>query len=316
MDSKEKFEELLSQANAVLENESSEWRPADDGGKTGGLILLRENLPTLIVPDLHGRKDYLPDLMHYTYGKERVFDLLKQGKVQIVCVGDGMHGERRAASRWRQALEEYKKGFAECPAMAEEMTENFQTMAMVMRLKASFPRLFHFLKGNHENILDEEINGNHPFAKFAAEGPMTRAYVETFYGGDFLHLYDRFEKNLPLMARGRFFVITHARPKSNYALHRIINYRTHPEVIEGLTWTRHQVALTGATKDIMAELFGRVGDHFVWFTGHTANRDLYNKWNEEQLIEIHNPDLRILVAVDPHEVFDPDIHIHILPKGK
>ncbi|MBU2512421.1 metallophosphoesterase [bacterium] len=315
-DSKKSMEDLLNKAIEVLETESNENRPYDDEGKPGGLVLLKQDIPTLIVPDIHGRSDYLPDLMHYRYKQERVYDHLKQGALQIVCVGDGMHSERRGLARWRLALEEYKKGFAECPAMAEEMKENFQTMAMVMRLKASFPKLFHFLKGNHENIMDEEVNGNHPFAKLAAEGPMTRSYVERFYGTEFLAQFNRFEKNLPLVARGRFFVISHSRPKDYYDIEKIINYRIHPDLIEGLTWTRHNSAKVGIIPQMLEKMLGNGGDQQLWFAGHTAIRDLYNLWDEEHLVEIHNPDLRLIVALDPNERFDPDFHIHILPRSK
>lgn len=310
------MEELLTKANEVLESESNDYRPPDDEGRPGGLVLLKQDLPTVVVPDLHGRADYFPDLVQYRLQNQTIVELLKAGKVQIVCVGDGMHSERRGAERWRRALEEYKNGFEECPAMAEEMNENFQTMAMVMKLKAAFPSHFHFLKGNHENILDEDINGNHPFAKLAAEGPMTRKYVETFYGDDFLNQFDRFEKNLPLMARGRFFLITHARPRRVYKIDDIINYRSHPDIVEGLTWTRHNAAQSGAAPEMLKEILGNGMDQELWISGHSAIKDLYNYWNEEKLLEIHNPSLRVFAIIDPHQMFDPDTHIRILPKAR
>ncbi len=310
------MERLLEEIIAVFEREPPELRPWDSEGKPGGIIVLRQDIPTLIVPDLHGRKDYLPDLLHFKYKRKRVFDLLKSGKIQIVCVGDGMHAERRAAPRWRIAFEEYKKGFAECPAMTEEMSENFQTMAMIMRLKTNFPGLFHFLKGNHENITDEDGNGNHPFAKFAAEGPMTKLYVEKFYGHEFLKLYYRFEKNLPLLARGSFFVISHARPKKAYKMDELINYRSNPETVEGMTWTRHQAAAPGSTISMLDEIIGSTQDQRIWFIGHSAIKEKYTFWKEENLLEIHNPDLRQVVLVDPIQQFKFDKHVVKLPEIK
>lgn len=310
--SQEFLEKLLQEVIVILENESGEWRPHDSEGRPGGVILLYPELPTLIVPDLHGRNSYLPDLMRYEYQGKQVFDLLKLRKVQIVCVGDGMHGERRASARWRVAFGEYQKGFKECPAMAEEMLENFQTMAMVMRLKITFPNLFHFLKGNHENILDEKINGNHPFAKFAAEGPMTKMYVENFFGHSFLMQYDRFEKNLPLLARGKSLIISHARPNRVYQYEEIVNYRENPELIEGLTWTRHNTASSGSVAKMLDNLLGKGVERGLWFSGHTAVKDLYKLWPKDSFIEIHNPHLRVLVSVDPNETFDEKKHIFVL----
>ncbi len=79
------MERLLEEIIAVYEQEPPEIRPRDSDGKPGGIIVLRQDLPTLIVPDLHGRKDYLPDLMHFKYKRKKVFDLLNSGKIQIAA---------------------------------------------------------------------------------------------------------------------------------------------------------------------------------------------------------------------------------------
>jgi hypothetical protein len=307
------IEERLEKAIETLEKESAEWRPSDSEGKSGGIILLRQDIPTLIVPDLHGRSDYLPDLMRFKRLDKTVYELLKTDRIQVVCVGDGMHSERRAKVRWQTALTEYKNGFEECPAMTAEMTENFQTMAMIMKLKVAFPRHFHFLKGNHENIMDEAANGNHPFAKFAAEGPMTSLYVKKFFGEAFLKKYDQFEKNLPLLARGKYFVITHARPKKAYSIDEVINFRSEPAVTEGLTWTRAQNAEQGAISNMLDELLDNSIDSRFWFSGHTSLKSRYKYWPDESLIEIHNPDLRTVAILDHLILFDMEAHIVNLP---
>jgi len=303
------IEERLDKVNETLEKESAEWRPKDREGRSDGLILLRQDIPTLIVPDLHGRRNYLPDLLRYKFKDKTVFELLKTDRIQVVCVGDGMHSERRGKERWQTAFAEYKNGFEDCPAMTEEMTENFQTMAMVMKLKVAFPQQFHFLKGNHENILDEAGNGNHPFRKFAAEGPMTASYVKKFYGDAFLNRYDRFEKNLPLLTRGKYFVITHARPKKVYSIDEVINFRSEPAVTEGLTWTRSQNAEEGAIPSMLNELIDSSITPRFWFCGHTSLKTRYKYWPEDALIEIHNPDLRTVVILDPLVLFDLERHI-------
>ncbi len=310
------IEERLGEAIESLENESAEWRPKDREGKPGGIILLRQDIPTLIVPDLHGRSDYLPDLMRFKLSDKTVYELLKTDRIQVVCVGDGMHSERRGKARWQTAFAEYKNQFEECPAMAEEMTENFQTMAMVMKLKVAFPRHFHFLKGNHENILDEAINGNHPFAKFAAEGPMTAFYVKKFYGEAFLNKYDRFEKKLPRLTRGSYFVITRARPKKAHKIDEIINFRSEPAVTEGLTWTRSQQAEVGAIPLMLNELVDNSVTSRFWICGHTSLKTRYKYWPDESLIETHNPDLRTVVILDPYVIFDMEQHIVDLPQSE
>lgn len=307
------IKDRLESALDTLSSEAAEWRPTDRQGKPGGLILLQQDIPTLVVPDLHGRSDYLPHLLRYKVSENTVFDLLKAGDIQVVCVGDGMHAERRAKERWQTAFAEYKDRFEDCPAMSEEMKENFQTMSMVMKLKSSFPKHFHFLKGNHENILDEAVNGNHPFAKFVAEGPMTTYYVRKFYGESFLHTYDLFEKSLPLLARGKYFVITHAQPKSAYSIEDLLNYRERSHVIEGLTWTRQQNADPDAIPKMLDELIGNSHPQRFWICGHTSLKTRFRYSEEKSLVEIHNPDLRSIVTLDPILPFNTDQHIVDLP---
>ena len=86
----------------------------------------------------------------------RVLDRLAEGSIQVVCVGDGFHAEGRALRRWQSALEEFKHGYRRHEAMDAEMRESLGLMEMVMELKAEFPEGFHFLKGNHENITNEQ----------------------------------------------------------------------------------------------------------------------------------------------------------------
>lgn len=310
------IEERLEAVVHVLTTEPREWRPEDSEGRPGGIVLLRPDIPALIVPDLHGRSDYLPDLLRFPFNDQTVYERLRTGSIQIVCVGDGMHSERRGKERWLTAFQEYKNSFEDCPAMTREMTENFQTMSMVMKLKTAFPKSFHFLKGNHENILDEEGNGNHPFAKFVAEGPMTAYYVRKFYGETFLRHYDRFEKNLPLLARGGSFVITHAQPKSAYPINDIINFRNRPEITEGLTWTRQDKADPAAIPAMLKELVGDSNAEKRWFCGHTSLKNRFRYRPEISLVEIHNPNLRTIVIVDPHQTFDPEKHILDLPQSE
>ncbi|MBL7058506.1 GNAT family N-acetyltransferase [Patescibacteria group bacterium] len=63
---------------------------------TKGIVEIKnENIPTIVISDLHARRDFLINVLE-NKGKAGVsnFDLLKQGKINIVCVGDGMHSEK------------------------------------------------------------------------------------------------------------------------------------------------------------------------------------------------------------------------------
>ncbi|MDH5560758.1 MAG: metallophosphoesterase [Deltaproteobacteria bacterium] len=291
----------------LLEKEDSQWRIPDAEGKPGGLVLLDDTLPLLVIPDLHGRVDFLADLLKYPIGQQKVLDLLISDKIQVVCLGDGMHSESRGKLRWQEALSEYERGFETCPRMDEEMDENLSTMLEVMDLKIRFPRRFHFLKGNHENILNEKINGNHPFIKYALEGRMTKLYMEKFLGNEFLNQFDRFEKNLPLMAVSQWVILSHARPRDCYQRDKIINYRKNHEVIEGLTWTRDQDARKGCASKMASEVFGIREDQMRWFMGHNSIFEgIYESVEFEPLIKIHNPEKRTVVYLDPKSEFNKE----------
>ncbi len=62
---------------------------------TEGIVKLQDGIPTIVVPDLHARRDFLAKVMAKKLDgqTETVYDLLKQGKINVVCVGDGMHSE-------------------------------------------------------------------------------------------------------------------------------------------------------------------------------------------------------------------------------
>jgi len=306
--------DLLKASVEVLENEVSTIRPKDSAGLPGGLILLKDSLPTVIVPDLHGRTAFLPDLLKSTIHGSTVIDLLQRDAVQIICVGDGMHGEGRVRERWRVAYQEYQQNFNDCPAMDEEMSENLSTMMKVMELKRDFPSNFHFLKGNHENIMDENGNGNHTFAKFAAESTMSKHYVELFFGQEVLSTFYRFEKNLPLLVRGEGKLISHSRPDKAYALQEIIDYRKNPQVVKGLTWTRNSTAQAGATVEMLENIIGTTSGEKYWFSGHTPITGKFQFFQSENLIHFHNPLQRNVIFLNPGETFKSEKNIFSVPE--
>jgi len=174
------YSPLIEAATAALQNEAPDRRPATTGGRPGGLVMLEKELPVIIVPDLHARRGFFISLMESRQpGGGTVMEALDEGSLQVLCLGDGFHAEARALARWKAAYAEYKSFYREHAAMDQEMAESMGLMEMVMLAKTSFPRYFHFLKGNHENVLNEEGQGNHPFRKFVQEGDILRINTET-----------------------------------------------------------------------------------------------------------------------------------------
>lgn len=298
--SPEELASLVERVNEVLDHEPGELRPHDSSGSPGGLLYLKTDIPTVVVPDLHARLELLLCLMRRRDGEgSSTIESLESGRVQVVCVGDGFHAEGRAVQRWQVALEEFRDDYEHHHHMDLEMEESFGVMEMVMELKSAYPGYFHFLKGNHENITNQLGDGNYPFRKYAHEGQMVTRYVEKFYGRDLLRAYDVFEKRLPLLAVGRNFLISHAEPEFFLTEDEIIEYRREPEVVAGLTWTPNDGAQEGSVEEMLAHYLGHEDSETAfYFGGHRPVEDLYKQRAGGRYVQIHNPD-KYVVALLP-----------------
>jgi hypothetical protein len=290
---------------AVLSGEPDHLRPADSQGMPGGLVRLDPRLPTIIVPDLHARTAFFLSLMESPLpGGGTVRDALAAGQLQVLCLGDGFHAEARAIDRWKAALAEFEGGYRRHAAMDEEMA----LMEMVMLAKLSYPRHFHFLKGNHENVLNEEGNGNHPFRKFALEGEMVLSWMKKFYSDDFLFHYAAFERNLPLFAVGGRFLASHAEPARAFTEAEIVEARTLPEVVEGLTWTDNGAAEPGSVLSLLGYYLPDI-ERPRFFTGHRVVLNLYRERSGGYHLQIHNPRKYVAAWVMPDRDVEPSLDI-------
>ncbi|MDY6934078.1 MAG: metallophosphoesterase [Spirochaetota bacterium] len=301
------FLEVVEIANSVLINEEEEIRPHDSSDLPGGMILLKHYIPTILVPDIHARMDLFLNIMLYEDSGYTNLDKMALDLLQVVCVGDGVHAERRAAKRWADAFKEFQDGYSNHKNIDEEMRESFGVMEMIMEVKSNFPANFHFLKGNHENISNEDGGGNYPFIKFSHEGPMVAYYVQKFYGDEFFENYYLFEKNLPIFAVGKNFLISHAEPRTFFNRERIIEYRNHPEVIEGLTWTDDDAAQDGSVLQMIEYYIDDMDrDDSYYFGGHRPVMNLYNSRADGRYIQIHNPNKFIIGIIKENKDIDLD----------
>jgi hypothetical protein len=291
------YGEAIAGALEALGGESPRHRPPDDSGKPGGLLFLEPGLPTIVVPDLHARMDFFLAVLGYEAREgRRTLDLLEDGQLQVVCLGDGVHAEARAARRWQAAQAEFMDEYRSHRNMDEEMRESLGVMEMVMEVKRAYPSLFHFLKGNHENITNEAGGGNLPFRKFALEGAMVVAYMRQFYGAIVLGQYARMEKELPLLAVGSGFLLSHAEPAEFYPPQRIIDYRNDPEVVAGLTWTDNDEAEEGSVDSMLRYYLGeQPAEKGFYLGGHRPAVGSYRLRAGGKYVQIHDPE-RFVIA--------------------
>ncbi len=306
---REGYAALADAAAAALMAEPGEVRPADSRGEPGGLIRLDPGLPVIIVPDLHARTGFFLSLMESRLpGGGAVRDALAAGRLQVLCLGDGFHAESRALERWKAAYGEYLGGWESHGAMDLEMAESMALMEMVMLAKLWYPRNFHFLKGNHENVLNEEGNGNHPFRKFALEGDMVLTWLRRFYGDDFLWRYAAFEKALPLFAVGGRFLASHAEPARPFTDAELADARQLPEVGLGLTWTDNGAAREGSVAELLSRFLpGTAAPRY--FTGHRVVPGLYRERSGGLHLQIHNPGKYVVAWAMPDRDVEPSLDI-------
>lgn len=302
------FLETLRTAATLLSDEPETYRPRASDGVSGGLVHLDPDRITVVVPDIHARMDLVLRVLSYrteTAGRdEQLLTLLHTGEAQLVCVGDYVHAESRAYRRWLAAYNEFTDGYREHEAMDEEMRESLGTVEMLLELKRAAPEGVHLLKGNHENIANEEGFGNMPFGKFAYEGAMVADYMERFYGGEVLETFARVEHLFPLLAVGPHFLVTHAEPQRFYGPTEVIEYRQNPEVVFGLTWTPNDGAEDGSVGEMLGQYLG-TRDAFH-FGGHRPIRGTYALRAGGRYVQLHNPEAHIVAVIAPDRAIDLD----------
>lgn len=306
---RDSYAETLNRTIDTLRTEAPGLRPPDSQGLPGGLVQLDPALPTLIIPDLHARMDFFVSIFEYpVVDGLSVTQALDAGSIQLLCLGDGFHAEKRAYDRWQAALKEFVGGFKKHKAMDEEMRESLGLMEMVMQAKLAWPDRFHFLKGNHENILNENADGNFAFRKFAFEGDMVRDWVARFWGEDFLYRYADFEKSLPLFVIGGRFLASHAEPACFHDRQEIINYRGDPELVSDLIWTDNDAAEAGSVERMLASYLPDCSDA-VYFGGHRTISGRYRLRAGGRFVQIHNPDRFNAAWAMADRPFDPECDI-------
>ena len=180
---------------------------------------------------------------------------------------------------------------------------------MILKLKLSCPENFHCLKGNHENILNEEGRGNHPFYKMAAEGEMFYQFMSEQYDDAVIYILSCLEHALPLCAVFPNLVISHAEPFFELTRSKIINYRKFPEVTLALTWTANGEAKKDSVSESIKNLLGKNCENAVWIGGHRPVKNKYGLRQNGKYVQIHNPDEENIAVVKPDRKFNPETDI-------
>ena len=105
----DEFFDLLNQASDCLEKEKTQYRQKASDDSTGGLVDFHEDeLPLIVIPDLHARPYFLMNILDYQlYEDMTVFESLSARRVRLLSVGDILHTERHTRERWAAAAAEF-----------------------------------------------------------------------------------------------------------------------------------------------------------------------------------------------------------------
>lgn len=327
--SKKKLLDLLNEVNFILQNEITFFRSAvsEIDSIPGGLLDFSANstsngelngaidfgnadsIFTIVVPDLHARKELIYNLLNYKIDDKSVFELLCQNKVKIIFLGDILHSEGNQKQRWLFAYEEYEKGNSLSNAMTEEMIDGLSTLLQVVKLKITFPSSVHCLKGNHENIKNETGNGNYAFHKFVHEGSMVLDFILDKYGKKVLHSISEFENLLPIAAFFDNFILSHAEPCRYFTREEIIDCVLDSSVIEGLTWTKNDDAEDGCVQKMLKANCQKNEVLKKYITGHRPIKGSYGLRQDGFLVQIHNPRKMQFACIENNKGFNPDFDI-------
>ena len=299
-------DDLLALVDAALSANEAYCTPLLD-------FTAQEQLPLVVIPDLHARRDFLLHILAYTLPQydASVLTLLAQARLRVVCVGDLFHSERRGYERWLLAYEEYERGEVSGAAMTAEMIENLSLLQMIATLQVQFPQHFFFLKGNHENILNKTEGGDYSFRKFALEGEQVLAFMEDVYGDAVPHVISLWEHSLPLCAAFPRCVVSHAEPQRAFSKKELS--RGGASVVEALTWTRNDEAEAGSVEATLTALLGASAAlQAVWLSGHRPVAGRFALRQDGRLVQLHNPRSEQFALVQPDQPFNPDTDIVVL----
>lgn len=294
-------------------------------------------LPTIVIPDLHARRPMLTAILGFclnegSHAEKPIFDLLQQGLINVVCVGDIVHSEERSDwvinndGEWTEEL------------LEREMVRSLGAGFMIMSLKIAYPKHFHCLRGNHDDIAGELAKDFRKFVglKYDEQGKqvykdgrpvmtdergesmLVRDWVLTRpgWGQPFLQKWATFERSLPLFAQGSYYVISHTLPRIALTEKDIRDINRPVDITLELTSRRgiNETALTGTLENL-----GIKDSIKHWFHGHTqvsmnTNDGKYEESLDGLVIRLNNPTHYVFAYVpasNAEHLFDPASNIYI-----
>lgn len=337
LEPKQAYEASIEKATEILEKES-------------GLVELKnKEVPTVVIPDLHARRELLMKALSQKIetpdGKRSVLELLTEGKINVVCLGDGMHSE--SADNWKITTKLKKPGYEQLTKLSKELREalnqaknnhndpkvaaaqeafnkeeaivkkemmkaeiirSLGLMKMVMDLKAAYPDSFHFIRGNHDSATSDVSKlGEH-------QSILVKEWIIENFGQEFFDKFAQFEKVLPSMiidrkADGREVVYSHSAP-AQAVDKKLIEDRDFRAYIS--LSTGENVGKNVVEKDLQNGIDATLSSvgvpNATMIIGHRPVEEgtLYRSQLNNKLIQINDPKRHIIAVVPSDREFNPE----------
>ena len=301
-----------------------------------GYIPTLADLPTIIIPDLHARREMLMAILSAQIvggplASKKVFELMQEGRMNVVCVGDIVHSEER--SNWVINLD----GEWTSELLDKEMVRSLGAAAMIMYLKLQFPEHFYCLRGNHDDMTMElgpfrkfvgvkrnergelvRVGGRPVFTAEKGESGIVKDWVldRAGWGQEFLDAWVQFDHALPLIAQGSYFVVSHTLPIVPVTKELLCDANRPHEITLGLTSSRGNNLM--AIEETLENL-GLKERVERWFYGHTpvscaVNGGKYQEDLDGLVVRFNNPQSHVFAYVpvsDAQRRFDPTNDVYI-----
>ena len=199
--------EKIREVNRIIATETYR-EPADDG-TPGGIISFPDDMPVVIMGDVHARVNNV--LRVITEGG--VLAALEQGRVCLVFLGDLLHSEATGE--------------------LEDMTSSVLALDLFSMLKLRFPRNVFYIHGNHESFSPDIGKGGVP------QGLLFRKLLKKRRGKDYVNEVKALFGGLAFVVHGDGFAACHGAPvRSKVDRHTLVNIRLYPGIQYEIVWNR------------------------------------------------------------------------------
>lgn len=201
--------QLIEEVNRLLRKEI--YRPLDDRGLPGGLLLLPSKLTPIIVADMHAQIDNLLTIL----SQNAFLDAIEQGTAVLVIIGDAVHSEIDGQLR--------------------EMESSMLMMDLIFRLKLHFPEQVFYLRGNHDSFSEDMSKDGIP------QGLLWARELGERRGTAYLKAMEEFYRLLPYVVASKDFAACHAAPPtSKVDVEMLVQIHRHPRLVIELINNRLQ----------------------------------------------------------------------------